>query len=917
MTSQSKWIWCTQQEPCGYNLTALFQKEFESGTVKKAVLRITADSFYRVSLNGVWLNDGPAKAYPNHYTYDEHDIAPFLKKEGNRLEVTVRYFGVGTFHQIPQQAGLWAELELDGETSGTDASWLAAPANAWKQWTPKISHQMEAIEEYDARLEKTPDWESAVEYSLTGTFSPRGTELLTQNPRRFKDIRTATVVKKSSPTWCMSPSQLAHQKLITANFYTSCPVVLGSVLSLRRKQTFNFSSAEWKVAVNGRLLKSGKVTLSPGKHTVLFFLAELFLYEKVIDFPFRDLPGATWGVWNVQILENLLFRGDDMVWLWFKNEQAEALKVEWAAEIERISSLWKSSDEPFPLLGQQIDGPENQLFMGDFFTAFHRRKPLHSALGRIDGKIIHPSPKGDVELSYDLGEQSCGYLDFTIKAEAGVVVDFALIEYITPDGTLQHTLPFNRNGMRYTTKKGINRFTSLKRRAGQHLFVTLRNQTTSVEIRSLRLIEATAPVDAVGSFECSDPMLTRLWTMSERTLKLCMEDTFTDCPLYEQTLWTGDARNEALYAFVAYGNYDVSARSLELGAQSLEYFPLVGCQVPSSWDCLIPAWSFLWGLHVWEHYFYSGNKRLLKKLWPAVQKNLAGAESFIDESGLFSATLWNLLDWAPMDREHATVLHNSMLLVEALHAAEQCAEALGEEAVRKAYSIRRNKLIYAIQGHWNAEKKSYPDAMYDNGTPSPETCQHTSMLAIMCGIEPVSRWKPLVENLIRPPDGMVTIGTPFAMQFMYEALEAAGEFDAVLDSIHTRFQPMIDAGASTVWEMFPGSDFNTQGFPTRSHCHAWASSPIYFLNRIVLGIRQTAVGGKAFEISPRMCGLTQASGATAIPQGAVQVKWTLRGKSLKICVAAPKGVKVEFKSNTSHNGLEVDYQGVNKEPKKK
>lgn len=40
-----------------------------------------------------------------------------------------------------------------------------------------------------------------------------------------------------------------------------------------------------------------------------------------------------------------------------------------------------------------------------------------------------------------------------------------------------------------------------------------------------------------------------------------MQDTFTDCPLYEQTHWAGDARNEALIAFGVFGAHDLARRS--------------------------------------------------------------------------------------------------------------------------------------------------------------------------------------------------------------------------------------------------------------------------------------------------------------------------------------------------------------------
>ena len=56
---------------------------------------------------------------------------------------------------------------------------------------------------------------------------------------------------------------------------------------------------------------------------------------------------------------------------------------------------------------------------------------------------------------------------------------------------------------------------------------------------SLRL--ATYPWTIQGAFRCSDPRLNQIWKMCVYTLPPCSGDTFTDCPTYEQTLWTGDA----------------------------------------------------------------------------------------------------------------------------------------------------------------------------------------------------------------------------------------------------------------------------------------------------------------------------------------------------------------------------------------
>jgi alpha-L-rhamnosidase len=914
----AKWIWCEQNGLKDYNQTVLFRKEFELKKGAAASLRITADSWYRVFINGKWVHDGPGRAYPDHFQFDTHEVGSLLKKGKNKIEVTVRYFGVGTFHQLPLQAGFFAQLDVGETCIGTDASWLASPSAAWQQWVPKISIQMEPFEEYDARLAEIFDWQPSVEVKRPGKISPREVALLTKKPRAFKTLHSALVVKRTDPQFTVPVTQIAHPGMIEANGTTTRPVILGAVLNVRKKQPFDFnlerkkddfanpSAKNWMITVDGRILKSGRVTLSPGNHQVLFICTSFLGHEKDLAFPYLNMTGGQWGEWKVAVLDEFLFRDNDRIWFSFKNDAVEKVKTDYLKEIEQLATACRTEAKFNELLsGSFRDLPAEQIFMEDPVAEFASREPLSSADGLFDGKIVKPSAKGDVELCFDLGEQSCGYFEFNIKADDGVIVDLNAIEYIRADGVLQHVQAYNRNGMRYITKQGINRFTSLKRRSGRYLFVTLRNQKSPVEIRSLRVIESTAPVEAVGSFVCSDPMLNKVWKMSERTLQLCMEDTFTDCPLYEQTLWIGDARNEALYAFSAYGNFDVSARSLELGAQSLEYFPIVGCQVPSSWDCILPAWSFLWGMHVWEHYFYSGDLRFLRKIWPAVQRNIDGAFGLLDKKGLFCGTFWNLIEWAPIDQDQPTVLHNSMLLVGALRAAEHCAEVLEDEQTLNHLTAARKKLVRAINKTWNEEKSAYPDSIHETGQPSPKICQHTSIFPVMFNMIPLGEKEALRRNLLNPPDKMTVVSAPFAMQFLYEALEELGETDAILDSIRTGFEPMVDAGSDTVWETFAGSTCSPKGFPTRSHCHAWSSSPIYFLNRIVLGIRQTEPGGKAFEISPWLGGLRHARGAVATPMGQVSVGWKIKEEALQVIIRAPKGVRITFKSNLSHTGLSV------------
>src|SRR5690606_27409200 len=137
--------------------TIIARKVVELPQVTSAELRITADTIYRLFVNGTWVTDGPARSWPDHYQYDVIDVTSLLKQGKNEIRVIANYFGVGTFHQIPQQAGLLVQLDATAKDGGavrvlSDESWEVATANAWVPDTVKRCIQMGPSEIYDARL---------------------------------------------------------------------------------------------------------------------------------------------------------------------------------------------------------------------------------------------------------------------------------------------------------------------------------------------------------------------------------------------------------------------------------------------------------------------------------------------------------------------------------------------------------------------------------------------------------------------------------------------------------------------------------------------------------------------------------------------------------------------------------------------
>ena len=186
----------------------------------------------------------------------------------------------------------------------------------------------------------------------------------------------------------------------------------------------------------------------------------------------------------------------------------------------------------------------------------------------------------------------------------------------------------------------------------------------------------------------------------------------------------------------------------------------------------------------------------------------------------------------------------------------------------------------------------------------------TSFLAILYDIIERANLPLAQKNLLEPPEKMVRIGSPFAALYLYEALEKLGLEDRIVAEIYRNYLPMLEAGATTVWESFPSGTTGSGGFPTRSHCHAWSSAPSLYLGRIILGVRPTAAAAAKIQISPRLAGLTWARGSMATVRGPVSVSWKLvDNKALEVFCKAPQGVEVCFVRNASHRGKKILFNG--------
>ena len=80
------------------NRHTLFRKKFTlpafDAKKNRAVLRITADDCYILRINGAYVTEGPAPAYPSAYYYNEIDVTEYLLAGGNIIAVHQYYQGL-------------------------------------------------------------------------------------------------------------------------------------------------------------------------------------------------------------------------------------------------------------------------------------------------------------------------------------------------------------------------------------------------------------------------------------------------------------------------------------------------------------------------------------------------------------------------------------------------------------------------------------------------------------------------------------------------------------------------------------------------------------------------------------------------------------------------------------------------------
>ena len=936
----ASWIW-SDETAIAPNTFMAFRRVIQlDSSIAVATIQITADSRYALLINGEYVGFGPPRSWLSPWPVDRYEIGPLLRPGQNLITVLVQHFGIGTFQYTPADPGLLIQIDwMDaaGEHSVvTDTEWRCRRHDGFNEIVPRISCQQGWEEQFDARkipgLDWTKltyddrDWPRAAICAPAGEgvhseFELRDIPMLTRNLISPRSIRRADIVTAAPYSWSLTLRFLLNATDLSAN-----PMIGNMLLATHiysdQEQSIAFHAPHetehlWKL--NGELLSFSDKTLQLTDTGVAHAALHSGWNTLLVRMP---LNAFQWNhmlnIWTEASVE-FCARPDHQVnapWMAFgpfdgaidpagpgMNWQAihvQADRILPGATGQRFDVIWeqgKLSAEDMDVAWARVV-PSDMINAVDVFTQCASERIVDGATAHIkniqalaentgEWATIAPSSEGDVRVLLDFGREVIGFHTFEIDAPAGTTIDFHNFEFIQHDGRVNLCEGMN-NSFRYVCREGSQRFRSFVRRGLRYSWMTVRNTEQPFKMRAVQLEMSTYPATRRGEFSCSDPLLTAIWQAGAHSVECCAEDTYTDCPTYEQVHWVGDARNEALVDLVVNGDPRLSEHCWIQAGRSLDRSPLVESQVPSTWINILPAWSFLWMRWAQEHFMLTGDMDFGCEALGFLERNVQGITQNMTDQGLFQYTAWNMFDWAPADTpSDGIVTHLHCLAVMGLRQSADLAARLGKIGMARAWNEIADHLTLAVNTHlWSDERQAYIDSIHHNGMASTVFSQQTQTAAFISGVASGDRALRCRQIIEEAPSGFITAGSPFYMFFVLEVLVRDGRYDLLQKTIRDYWGVQIEAGATTFWEMYdPKAERHT-----RSHCHGWSAAPTFFLTQNILGVQPLEPGYRAVLIRPQPSDLRWSHGRVPTPHGIVDCDWKRTDSEFAITVATPVGI---------------------------
>ena len=491
---------------------------------------------------------------------------------------------------------------------------------------------------------------------------------------------------------------------------------------------------------------------------------------------------------------------------------------------------------------------------------------------------------------YDMGQNMVGLARVKITGEKGKTVIIRYAELLHPDRTIaQENLRTAIVTDKYTKKSDDEEIYTPSFVYHGFRYVQIAGLESADESTITGLVFNTDAKE-VGSFECSNDMLNKIWSNSFWGLRGNIMSAPTDCPQRDERLgWTGDGQ---IFAPTAFYNMRLSnfyakwARDMRDGQSDEgwigDFHPIFGKVThPGK-----PAWADAIAVVPWRIYEFYGDKRVLEENYDAIKAWVDYMYSVAknDVYAWDNNTNWfGYGDWVPVVASPTKPI-GGLYYYYSTEVLAKAAKVLGKDDDAKKYSDRLPVIA-----------KGYQKAYYNTAAQQYEgKTQSANLLPIYFGITPEDQKAAVFENLvanIHQYDDHLTTGF-IGSAYLLPLLSENGQHELAYKVANQRTYPswgyMVDKGATTIWELWNSDTERPEGMNSRNHFTYGSVAAWYY--GYLAGIRpiMEAPGFKKFIIAPMPAGdLTSVNASTETLYGIISSQWEKIGDNFTLAITIP------------------------------
>ena len=429
----------------------------------------------------------------------------------------------------------------------------------------------------------------------------------------------------------------------------------------------------------------------------------------------------------------------------------------------------------------------------------------------------------------------------------------------------------------YITREGTQAYEHLPWMNGEYMYYII---PQGVNIKKVQFRETGYNTEFSGYFRCDDPLLNEYWQKAQRTLYVCMRDSYMDCPDRERAQWWGDEVHELAEAFYALSpdSWALARKGiLELANWAMTDGAMYAPVPCSNWFRELPQQSLAsvgwFGFR--NYWFCSGDESFIPEVYPALHKYLHETWH-LDENDLpIERTKgWNWAD-AGNDIDKTALLHPWYYLA-----------LKGEQAL--AGQIGKIDDVGADEGAMERLKESY-NRLYWTGscykTPWYEgpADDRVQALAVVSGIAGPDKYEAILKVLDERREAET-----YFMRYIIEAFYIMGRPDKALERLREYIPSVMKEECSTLWEH--------RGHKNSSN-HAWSGHGIIQMGSRIAGIEPVKPGFREFSINPQMASLKHVEAGIETAYGMIEVTLDRKGKRIKTVITVPEGTTAIVKDS--------------------